>query len=40
MTRRSAGQFAISSPTDGKPKQRAADDQHNDHDQKELTDTG
>lgn len=30
----------LSSPTDGKPEQRAADDHHDDHDQNELTDTG
>jgi hypothetical protein len=30
----------LSSPTDGKPQQRAADDQHDDHNQNELTDTG
>jgi hypothetical protein len=30
----------LSSPTDRKPEQRAADDQHDDHDQNELTDPG
>ena len=36
FTRRCAGS---ASPTNRKPKQRAADDQHDDHDQNELTDT-
>ena len=30
----------LPSPTDRKPEQRAADDQHDDHNQNELTDTG
>ena len=30
----------LSSATDCKPEQRAADDQHDDHDQNEFTDTG
>jgi hypothetical protein len=30
----------LSSATDCKPHQRAADDQHDDHDQNEFTDTG
>lgn len=30
----------LSSPTDRKPEQRAADDQHDDHDQDEFTDPG
>jgi hypothetical protein len=30
----------LSSPTDSKPEQRAADDQHDDHNQNELTDPG